>query len=83
MNEGAVMKKRIERKTQIAVIGAGPAGLSAAITASRAGKQVLLLERNGYHGGNATLGLPLLGFLDLDGLCYAGNGKGERLSCAH
>lgn len=61
------MKKRIEKKTQIAVIGAGPAGLSAAITAARAGKEVLLLERNGYLGGNATLGLPLLGFLDLDG----------------
>lgn len=51
----------------IAVIGAGPAGLSAAITAVRAGQKVLLLEKNGYLGGNATLGLPLLGFLDLDG----------------
>lgn len=51
----------------IAVIGAGPAGLSAAITAARAGQKVLLLEKNGYLGGNATLGLPLLGFLDLDG----------------
>lgn len=61
------MKKKIERKTQIAVIGGGPAGLSAAITAARAGKRVLLIEKNGYLGGNATLGLPLLGFLDLDG----------------
>ncbi len=61
------MKKRMERKTQIAVIGGGPAGLSAAITAARAGKRVLLIEKNGYLGGNATLGLPLLGFLDLDG----------------
>ena len=61
------MKKRIERKTEIAVIGGGPAGLSAAITAARAGKRVLLIEQNGYLGGNATLGLPLLGFLDLDG----------------
>ena len=61
------MKKRMERKTEIAVIGGGPAGLSAAITAARAGKRVLLIEQNGYLGGNATLGLPLLGFLDLDG----------------
>ena len=61
------MKKKIERKTQIAVIGGGPAGLSAAITAARAGKRVFLIEKNGYLGGNATLGLPLLGFLDLDG----------------
>ncbi len=61
------MKKERTFKTEIAVIGAGPAGLSAAITAARAGRRVLLLEKNGYLGGNATLGLPLLGFLDLDG----------------
>ena len=61
------MKKELTFKTEIAVIGAGPAGLSAAITAARAGRRVLLLEKNGYLGGNATLGLPLLGFLDLDG----------------
>ena len=57
------MKRQIELKTEILVIGAGPAGLSAAITAARAGKKVLLVEKNGYLGGNATLGLPLLGFL--------------------
>jgi len=61
------MKKSLEFKTDIAVIGAGPAGLSAAITAARLGKRVLLIEKNGYLGGNAVLGLPLLGFLDLDG----------------
>ena len=59
--------RNYELKYDIAVIGAGPAGLSAAITAARAGKKVILLEKNGYLGGNATLGLPLLGFLDLDG----------------
>lgn len=61
------MKRRIEKQTQIAVIGAGPAGLSCALAAARSGKKVLLLEKNGYLGGNAVLGLPLLGFLDLDG----------------
>ena len=54
-------------KADIAVIGGGPAGLSAAISAARQGKRVILLEKNGYLGGNATLGLPLLGFLDVDG----------------
>ena len=59
--------RQYEIKTEIAVIGAGPAGLSAAITAARHGRKVLLLEKNGFLGGNATLGLPLLGFLDLAG----------------
>ena len=56
-----------ECTADVAVVGAGPAGLSAAISAARMGKKVLLLEKNGFLGGNATLGLPLLGFLDVDG----------------
>lgn len=56
-----------ELNTQILVIGGGPAGLSAAITAARHGCSVILVEKNGYLGGNATLGLPLLGYLDLKG----------------
>lgn len=59
--------RRSALQTQIAVIGGGPAGLSAAIAAAREGKCVLLIDKNGFLGGNATLGLPLLGFLDLDG----------------
>ncbi|MDR3564905.1 MAG: FAD-dependent oxidoreductase [Negativicutes bacterium] len=38
-------------KTEIAIIGAGPAGLVAALHAARAGAQVLLLERFPYLGG--------------------------------
>ena len=57
----------------IAVIGGGPAGLATAITAARAGKRVILLEKNGFLGGNMTIGLPLLGFLDENGdQCIAG-----------
>ena len=60
----------------IAVIGGGPAGLAAAVTAARAGKRVLLADKNGYLGGNMTLGLPLLGFLDEHGeRCIAGFGE--------
>ena len=32
---------------QIAVLGGGPAGLSAALAAARSGKQVMLLEETG------------------------------------
>lgn len=48
----------------IVVIGGGPGGLPAALAAARQGAKVLLVERNGYLGGNLTLGLPLLGYLD-------------------
>ena len=57
----------------IAVIGGGPAGIACAITAARLGKRVIIIEKNGYLGGNLTLGLPLLGFLDENGKqCIAG-----------
>ena len=57
----------------IAVIGGGPAGLATAITAAREGKKALLAEKNGFLGGNLTIGLPLLGFLDEHGnKCIAG-----------
>ncbi|MBO5671234.1 MAG: FAD-dependent oxidoreductase, partial [Clostridia bacterium] len=65
--------KCIRLHYDIAVIGGGPAGLAAAITAARAGKRTVLIEKNGYLGGNMTLGLPLLGFLDEHGeRCIAG-----------
>jgi thioredoxin reductase len=37
--------------TDIAIVGAGPAGLSAAIQASRAGAKVILLDENNRPGG--------------------------------
>ena len=56
------------RKTyDVVVIGGGPGGLPAAISAARRGSKVLLVEKNGYLGGNLAIGLPLLGYLDKDG----------------
>ncbi len=57
---------------EIAVIGGGPAGLCAALSAARRGRDVVLFEKNGYLGGNVTLGLPLLSYLDLQGRRIAG-----------
>lgn len=48
----------------IVVVGAGPGGLSAAISAARQGADVLLVERLGYLGGCLAMGLPLLGYYD-------------------
>ncbi|OCT13008.1 invasion protein [Paenibacillus pectinilyticus] len=40
----------------IVVIGGGPAGTAAAISAARLGKKVILLEKSGQLGGMGTLG---------------------------
>ena len=58
---------RTTREFDVAVLGAGPGGLAAALQAARNGAKVLLADKNGYLGGNMTIGLPLLGYLDKDG----------------
>lgn len=57
----------VSEEYDVVVVGAGPGGLAAAIQCARNGARVLLAEKNGYLGGNMTIGLPLLGFLDRDG----------------
>jgi hypothetical protein len=47
-------------EVDVLVVGAGPAGLGAAIAAARHGAKTLLIERYGYVGGMATGGLVLL-----------------------
>ena len=56
-----------DMKCDVAVIGGGPGGLPAAIAAARQGASVILVERNGHLGGNAAMGLPLLGYLSQHG----------------
>lgn len=51
----------------VAVLGAGPGGVAAALAAARQGAKVILADRNGHVGGNLVMGLPLLGFLDQNG----------------
>jgi hypothetical protein len=48
----------------VLVVGGGPAGLGAAIGAADAGARVILAERYGFFGGNATAALvmPLMSF---------------------
>ena len=48
----------------VLVVGGGPAGIGAAIGAADAGARVLLAERYGFLGGNATAALvmPLMSF---------------------
>ncbi len=44
-------------RTDVLVLGAGSAGLAAAVTAARQGARVLLLERHGFAGGMGTASL--------------------------
>jgi glycine/D-amino acid oxidase-like deaminating enzyme len=50
--------------TDVLVVGGGPAGIGAALGAAEAGAEVVLAERYGFLGGNATAALvmPLMSF---------------------
>ena len=43
-------------KTDVIVVGAGPAGVSAAITVARGGKKVVLVERGNFSGSKNVYG---------------------------
>ncbi len=46
----------MENKTQVIIVGGGPAGISAGITLARAGKNVILIERGTYCGSKNVFG---------------------------
>src|SRR5919204_4629331 len=54
----------------VLVVGGGPAGLGAALGAAVAGADVILAERHGFLGGNATAALvmPLMSFHTRSGM---------------
>jgi hypothetical protein len=54
----------VAAKTDVLVVGGGPAGLGAALGAAAAGAEVVVAERYGFFGGNATAALvmPLMSF---------------------
>jgi len=63
ISDGKVIQPQRElsilRKTGVLVVGGGPAGTAAALSARRLGVDVTLVERYGYLGGLATGGLVL------------------------
>jgi hypothetical protein len=50
----------VYKKTDVLIVGGGPTGLCAAVSAARGGASVVLLERYGYLGGMAAGGYVLL-----------------------
>ena len=54
-------------ETDIVIMGGGPSGVTAAIAAARLGADVILVERWGYFGGQATGGLVIEFFGASDG----------------
>lgn len=53
---------------EVLVVGGGPAGLSAALAARRAGADVIILERYGCFGGTiTTVGMETLGWYRYEG----------------
>lgn len=59
----------VAEQYDVVVTGGGPAGIAAAIAAARNGARTLLIEQNGYLGGNLTAGLvgPCMTSFSLDG----------------
>ena len=45
-----------ENKTEVIVVGAGPAGVACAITLARAGREVVLIERGLFAGSKNVFG---------------------------
>ncbi len=55
--EEPARKVPIVEETEVLVVGGGPAGFGAALTAARMGRKVLLVEQAGAVGGIATTGI--------------------------
>ena len=55
-NEPVLVNEPVHLTTQVCVIGGGSGGIGAALSAARAGAQVVLIEKQHALGGTSTLG---------------------------
>jgi ribulose 1,5-bisphosphate synthetase/thiazole synthase len=58
--ESGTRRSKVVGDVDVVVVGGGPSGVAAAISAARNGVKVTLVERYPYLGGMATGGLVLL-----------------------
>jgi ribulose 1,5-bisphosphate synthetase/thiazole synthase len=69
----------IRHQVDVCVLGGGPAGVAAAVTAAHQGKRVFLVEGQGCFGGMGTSG-GLMYFCSLtDGVHFVSDGFGRAV----
>jgi hypothetical protein len=71
----------VVRECDVLVIGGGPAGIGAAVGAAKTGARVILVERYGFLGGNATASLvgPFMTSFSADGQTQLVRGVFDQL----
>ena len=69
----------IKSSVDVCVIGGGPTGIAAAITAARAGASVFLIESQGCFGGAGTAGLVTAFTSFTDGVNFMCGGIGREV----
>ena len=67
----------VKYKTDVLVIGGGPAGVSAAVSASKEGVSTIIVEQTGSFGGMGTIGMvsEIMNFDDGENFLCAPFGK--------
>jgi hypothetical protein len=69
----------VRHEVDVLVVGGGPAGVAAAVTASRLGARVYLVEATSCFGGMGTLGLVPCFMQFGDGLHFLADGIGREI----
>lgn len=69
----------VKYEADVCVVGAGPAGVAAAVTCARAGRKVFLAEAHTCAGGMGTAGLVPVFMTFTDGINFLSGGIGREV----